>query len=410
MKNLRFPLFCIPFFLATPLVAAGPKTQSPVKIDPAAIDQSPYRFNGVVRTETSRGSGFCAWNSRTFFSAAHMVYEDTGWGAPPYWLPTVNADDVSIDDAILSRGYYRLNRYAEIVDEQGASAAFGKDVILAFAFQDLIPGKPAKVDFKGSTNLRQKGKKLITGYPAINSYTDTPTDGYHLYETGPINNPFNYASNGSLETTRVTTGPGNSGGPIWTQNSNKNWQASGILVGGLPSETEVYAFSEDLKALTRSVAPVVRKKQQSPFPVQGVSASTLFFPYNRSQALPDGSDKWSSFVVGVRGFGEGATLTSLKLNLTILTKHRGDLQVYLIAPGGYGVVLQNEQGAGENNLVFKNYDLTGAFAGIDPTGKWAVRVRDRLKGDVSTLKSFRLEVAADPAGEGDETGGGDFSN
>ncbi len=399
MRNLKFRTISLLFLSGSLLAAAGPKTQFPVKIDPATIGKAPYRFNGVVHTGDARGSGFCAWNSRTFFSAAHVVFTDTGWGAPPYWIPTVNANDVSVDDAILTRGYFRFNRYAEIVEEQGTSAAFGKDVILGFAFKDLIPGKPAKVNFNGAAALREKGPKLITGYPAMNDYTDTPTEGYHLYETGPFNNRFGYASNGSLITTRITTGPGNSGGPIWTQHNNGKWKASGILVGGLPSETVVYSFTKELTALTRAVAPIVKKKPKSPFPVNGVSASTLFFPYSRSQKLPDGSDKWSSFIVGVRGFGENAALTSAKLNLNIKTKHRGDLQVYVIAPGGYTALIHNEQGAGKNDLTFRNLDLTKEFAGIDPNGKWAVRVRDRLKGDICTLKSYRLEIAADPADE-----------
>lgn len=407
MKNLKLPAICALLVTGSQIATAGPKTTSPVKIDPASIGEAPYRFNGVVHTGQSRGSGFCAWNQRTFFSAAHVVYGDEGWGEPPYWLPTLNADDATPDDGFLSRGYFRLNRYAEIVEEQGESAAFGKDVILGFAFKDLIPGKPAKVNFTGAEALREKGPKLITGYPAMNSYTDTPTDGYHMYETGPFNNRFHYASNGSLFTTLVTTGPGNSGGPIWTQGNHENWQASGILVGGLPSETVIYSFTPELRSLTRAVAPIVREKPGTPFPVNGVSASTLFFPYNRSHKLPDGTDKWSSFIVGVRGFGEGATLTSVKLNLSIKTKHRGDLQVYIVGPGGYSATLHNEDGAGKDDLVFRNLDLTSAFAGIDPTGKWAVRVRDRLKGDVCTLKSFRLEVAADPA---DDTSGGGTGN
>lgn len=407
MKNLKFPLICTLFFSGTLLATAGPKTKSPVKIDPETIEKAPYRYNGVVLTDNARGSGFCAWNQRTFFSAAHVVYGDEGWGAPPTWVPTVNTDETTAAEGILSRGYYRLNRYAEIYEEQGVSSAFGKDVILGFAFKDLIPGKPARVDFKGAAKLRERGPKLITGYPAMNFYTDTPTEGYHMYKTGPFQNPFTYSSNGSLRTTLVTTGPGNSGGPIWTQGANQKWKAAGILVGGLPSETVVYSFTNDLKALTRAVAPTVRKKMKTPFPVNGVSASTRFYPYSRTHKLPDGADKWSSFIVGVRGFGEGATLTSLKLNLTIRTKHRGDLQAYVIAPGGYTALLHNEEGAGEDDLIFRDLDLTAAFVGIDPTGKWAVRVRDRLKGDISTFKSFRLEVAADPAEDDDTTGGGE---
>jgi subtilisin-like proprotein convertase family protein len=166
-------------------------------------------------------------------------------------------------------------------------------------------------------------------------------------------------------------------------------------MGGLPSECVVYSFSKDLNALTRSVRPVIQKKQQTPFPAQGVSASSLFFPYNHSQKIPDGADKWSSYIVGVRGFGEGMGLKSVKLNLTIRTKHCGDLQVYVVAPGGYSALLHNEEDADAHDLIFKNLDLSDSFTGIDPNGKWAVRLRDRLKGDSAILKSFRLSVSTE---------------
>ena len=395
MKNLKIPALGTLFFAGTFVAQAAPKTLFPKRINPTVISDEPYRFNGVVLTPLGRGSGFCAWNQRTFFSAAHVVYEETGWGEPPLWVPTVNDAEANEDKGIQCRGYYRFNRYAEIVDEQGASAAFGKDVILGFAFKNLIPGAPATINLNGATDLRSNASKLITGYPAEIFYTNTDTEGYYMHETGPTNTPFTYSSNGSLGALKITTGPGNSGGPIWTKAKGKDWSAAGVLVGGLPSETVVYAFSKDITALTRSVEPVIKKKQEAPTPMQGVSASTLYFPYNQSQTIPDGAEKWSSYVVGVRGFGDGYVIKTVKLDLTIETKHRGDLQIYVAAPGGYTAVLQNEQGAGKNNFILTDHDLTESFAGVEANGKWAIRVRDRLKGDIATLKSYRLEVTAE---------------
>lgn len=392
MKNLRTSAICSLLFASAVFAKPDSKTIFPVKIDPAVVDDSPYRYNGVVLTQDARGSGFCAWNQRTFFTAAHVVYGELGWGTAPIWNPTANSTVLDPSREIQSRGYYRFNSYAEIVDAQGSPAAFGKDVVLAFAFKDLIPGPPADLNFTGGTDLRGSGSKLITGYPAIEAYTNTETDGYFMHQTGPFNIPFSPHSDGSLIALAVTTGPGNSGGPVWTKNAGKGWSVGGILVGGLPSETVVYTISRDLDALTRSVQPVLLK--ETPFPVHGVSFSNLFFPYTQSQTIPDGTENWSNFLVGVRGFGEGALITSVKLSLTIKTTHVGDLQVYLIGPGGYTALIHNEEGAGDNDLILRNMDLTASFVGIDPYGKWAVRVRDRLKGDIATLVSYRLEVAA----------------
>ncbi len=395
MKNLKFRTLGALILAGSPVAMAKPKTTFPVKVDPVLVSEAPFRFNGVVLTDEARGSGFCAWNQQAYFSAAHVVYSESGWGAPPLWVPTVNEKEVNPDTAIQTRGYYRFNRYAEIVDEQGASAAFGKDVILGFAFKNLIPGSPAKLNLNGANDLRTDISKFITGYPAVEAYTDEETDGYFMHQTGPFNIPFSNSSNGSVATTLVTTGPGNSGGPVWTRNKKgTGWSAAGVLVGGLPSESEVYAMSKDITALTRSVQPVIKRNPELPFPVRGVSASSLFFPYTQSQQIPDAAEKWSSYIVGVRGFGEGTVVKKVKLDLTIRTAHRGDLQIYVIAPGGFTALIQNEDGAGKDDFIVEDLDLSGNFVGIDPIGKWAVRVRDRLKGDIATLDSYRLEIEA----------------
>ena len=76
MKNLKITALGTLFFAGTLSAEAAPKTVFPVKIDPATVDQEPYRFNGVVLTAGARGSGFCAWNKRAFFSAAHVVIDE----------------------------------------------------------------------------------------------------------------------------------------------------------------------------------------------------------------------------------------------------------------------------------------------------------------------------------------------
>jgi V8-like Glu-specific endopeptidase len=396
MKTLSLPAIGILLLAGTALTMAKPKTTFPVQINPELLDKEPYRFNGVVVSGNARGSGFCAWKRRTFFSAAHVVFTAPNWGTPPIWNPAANSLTLDPENEVQSRGYYRFSKYSEIVALKGDAGGFGEDVIIGFAFKDLIKGSPATLNLEGANALRSKTRKMITGYPAKNFYTDTPIEGYFMHQTGPTTVPFSrysYAS-GSVITSLITTGPGNSGGPIWSKSHGSDWTASGILVGGLPSETVVYAFSKDTKALMRAVLPVVQARPAYPDPVHGVSASSLFFPYSHSHEIPDGVQKWSSFIIGVRGFGKQSQLTSLKFSMKIETPHRGDLQVLLVAPGGYSALLHNEEGGGKDDLIFKDKDLTNNFVGIEADGKWVLRVQDRLKGDRATLKSFRLEIAA----------------
>lgn len=403
MKIRPFPAIGVLSLAVTLSATAKPKTITPEKINPAQINEKPYRFNGLVHTGEARGSGFCAWNNRAFFSAAHVVFAD-GWGAPPLWFPKVNDSELDPDDAVQTRGYYRWADYAELVAEEGyTTAAFGKDVILGFSFKDLISGKPAPINLKGGRDLPTSITTMITGYPARNPYTNKPIKGYYLHRTEPAVTPFKSFADRALYTTLITTGPGNSGGPIWTQNANKSWSAAGVLVGGRPSETIVYAFSNEINSLIRAVEPVIAAKPSGAIGVNGVGATSMFFPYTRKHEIPDGSHRWTNFRVGIKAFEQDSIVETVRLSLNIETKHRGDLTIILAGPGGYEALVHNEQGAGKDNLIIRDRDFSESFTGIDPNGTWILRVQDRLKGDIATLKSFRIEIAVKGEDAGEPT-------
>lgn len=386
-------------FLAGSLAAtADPKTATPMKLQVDQVNTAPYRYNGVVLAGDFRGSGFCAWNKRTFFSAAHVLYGQDQWLEAPTWYPAVHSATLDNEKVISSRGYYRWANYANLVSWKTASQKeFGRDVILAFAFKDFINGSPARLNLNGSSDLKKEIKTMITGYPADNLYVDKDVDGFYMHRTGPVVSPYKTFSDKALSTTLVTTGHGNSGGPIWTRDGKSNWKAAGVLVGGLPSETIVYAFSSDINSLTRAAEPVVKREIESSNTIGSVDASSLFFSYPTDVKIPDGKHSWTSIHMEVDEFPEFSTLKAVRLSLDIRTAHRGDLQVVLEGPGGVQALVHNEQGADRNNLIIKGRDFTTDFTGIDPNGKWFLRVQDRLVGDAAILKSILLEIAVDDA-------------
>ncbi len=398
MKFPSCPTIGVLFLAGSLAATAKPKTASPVIIDKNEVHTAPYRYNGVVLAGDFRGSGFCAWNKSTFFSAAHVLYGEDHWLEAPTWYPANHSATLDDSEGIPSRGYYRWANYASLVAWQTSSQKeFGRDVILAFAFRDFIKGSPAGMNLNGSNDLKKKIKTIITGYPADNQYVGDDIAGYYMHQTGPAVTPYKTFSGRALATTLVTTGHGNSGGPIWTKDGNSNWKAAGVLVGGLPSESIVYAFSSDIHSLTRAAAPVIKRGIESSNTIGSVDASSLFFSYKKDVKIPDGKHSWTSVHMEVDEFPEFSTLKSVKLSLDIRTAHRGDLQVVLEGPGGVQVLVHNEQGADSNNLIIKNQDFTEAFMGIDPNGKWFLRVQDRLVGDVAKLKSILLEIAVDDA-------------
>lgn len=399
MKIHAFPIVGTLLLAGIMDATAGSKTTFPVKVDADELLEGPYRFNGAVTLGDVRGSGFCAWNRRTFFSAAHVVFSENVWDEPPVWNWLANSATLNEKSAVQSRGYFRWTEYAELAADGLSGDAFSKDVILGFAFKDLMSGRPAKLNLKGSDDLRKPKMSLITGYPAEIDYTGKPVNGFLLHETGPAVAPYKSYSGRALTTTLVSTGPGNSGGPVWMKNpKNNNWDAAGVLVGGLPSETVVYAFSDDVNSLLRAVTPVIQPVIEPQKYSGAVSASSRFFPYYRVQKIPDGVHKWTTFKIPVNGFEDDSTVEKVSISLEIRTAHRGDLQVLLEGPDGLQTLIHNEQGGSKDNLIIKNRDVSEAFSGIDPSDTWYLRVQDRLKGDTATLKSIVLEITA-PAPE-----------
>jgi subtilisin-like proprotein convertase family protein/V8-like Glu-specific endopeptidase len=397
VKTTAHALSATIFLAANVLAQEPPKTFSPVIVS-GDRTVAPYRFNGAVTTPLARGSGFVAWNKRAFFSAAHVVYSPTtGWGAPPVWHRVPHQlDQLEDEDGIQSRGYYRWKTYSTMVDIGGlAGKAFSKDVILGFAFQDLIPGTPAALDLRAFTNLRTAKNTLITGYPAENLYLDQEIEGYFLHETGPALTTYKVDFGKCLTTTLLTTGGGNSGGPVWIGDNKGTWKAGGILVGGMRSESFIYAFSSEVNSLTRAVAPMVKPTMTAPISVNGVGATSFFFPMTRAKKIPDGVHRWTDFRFNVARFEQTGRVTKVKLSLDVDTPHRGDLLILLQGPGGVYTIVHNEEGASADDLVLTDKDFTNRFVGMYPNGNWMIRVQDRLKGDVATVKSIVLEIGVE---------------
>lgn len=402
MKNVKIPAIGAILLVGSAALEAAPKTVNPQKVPQALLGDEPYRFNGVVTTSVGRGSGFCAWNRRTFFSAAHVVFDDEGftWEGPPQWHARVHVNDLDEKKAIQSRGYFRWTEYAEIAEAQQTitDRAFGRDFIVGYAFTDLIKGSPANLNLAGIADLRKPIRTLITGYPAENFYLAEDISGYFMHRTGPTVNVYKPFWGNALQTTLITTGPGNSGGPIWTKNAGKGWSAAGVLVGGMPSETIVYAFSPVVNTMLAAVSPLIAPGLPQSTRVNGVSETSRFFSSNRVVQLPDGLHRWTDYALGVGGFEKDAKVASVKISVNVRTAHRGDLQILLTGPGGYEALIHNEEGADGRNLVISGMDVSEQFSGIEPTGRWFVRFQDRLKGDICTVQSVMLEVSTAQAG------------
>lgn len=397
MKIPQFAMIGLFSLTATVSAIAGSKTTVSEKVNPKVIKTDPYRFNGVVLTAEARGSGFCAGDSRLFFSAAHVVFDPTGWGPPPIWHAQVNAETTDDSKGITARGYLRWANYADLVTTTDSDdpPAFSRDVMLGFAFRDLIKGKPARINFDGKSDLQDGARSMITGYPAKNPYLEKNIEGYFMHRTEPKQTKFKTYSGNAIQATLITTGPGNSGGPVWTGSNKTGWKAAGVLVGGLPSETIVYSFTSSTRTMLNSALKTLEYDSYGVIDDLNLGASSLFFVNRDRTAIPDGIHRWKDIGIQVQTFEDRSIVTKASLSLSISTPHRGDLQVILASPSGMQALIHNEEGAGKNDLIIKDMDLTANFAGLRADGRWVLRIQDRLKGDIAVFNNVRLEVAAE---------------
>jgi hypothetical protein len=221
----------------------------------------------------------------------------------------------------------------------------------------LINGTPAKLNMNGSRDLRKPVTKLMTGYPAEVAYTSNTLKGYFLHETGPAKSIYSTLSGSAMETTLISSGRGNSGGPIWTKSDNSDWTAAGVVVGGLPSETINYAFSSETNTLLRAVAPIVKKSGPQSIRSKELSASSVYYSSNKKIKLPDGVHKWTDIPFQVNHFENESKVLAVRVAVKVKTSHRGDLQIMLTGPGGFNTIIHNEQGAGARDLVIAYRDV-----------------------------------------------------
>lgn len=380
-----------------------PKTNSSQKVDSGLLTAEPYRYTGIVFSEDRsgdlfRGSGVVASDPKLFFTASHLLFDDEKmvWTLPPEWVGGYSADgDPGLGTATKSRGYFRWTGYSNVVTEHGTDSqgAFARDISLAWGLEDFITGAAAPIDFKGSANLKKPKLSMITGYPALLDYTGED-GGFFLHSTEPDFTPFRPTLTNYLYATHISTGPGNSGGPVWSQDDSAQWRVSGLLVSGRPSEAGVYGMTSTVKSLLRAAAPAIGDPRKSVKAVPTISTNTCRMVMNKPKKIPDGVHRWTRIPLKCLRFEEESTVGAAYIDLTITTGHRGDLIVAVLGPDGTFAIIHDGQGAGEDDLVIDDLDISEAFEDASPVGNWQVLVQDRLTEDPCVVTRLELEIVS----------------
>ena len=196
----------------------------------------------------------------------------------------------------------------------------------------------------------------------------------------------------------VSTGGGNSGGPVFVSD-NGTFKIAGVLISGATNAAGVYALT--------SVAESMAQSAMSAIGVTGTAAATspstpaapaapagpvsVTLSYNGSYAIPDGNPTYSLLNLPVTSLT--GTVKTVTLSLNINANVSGDLDVFLRSPNGrVAIIRQNSTTNKTSNVVLTNASLTTTFAGSDCSGVWGLYMRDVVKGNPSTFTSTSLTI------------------
>jgi|GEM_PF-1073777 len=217
----------------------------PQRVNSGALLRGVYSVTGLVETEVQsrffRGSGAVARDPRLFFSCAHTAFGNGTWassiGVRVGWNA---ASDTSAYTRL--RGYRFLSGYAEsAVKDEDSAESYAVDFIVGFHNFRLAPAAaPARE--QGAEFLKNASvQKMILGYPETLDFNGVE-GGFFMHQTGPFPGAFNNELGAYFGLDGVSTGSGNSGGPVF-ENSTGNWRLAAILVSGTKDSIGVYAIN-----------------------------------------------------------------------------------------------------------------------------------------------------------------------
>lgn len=238
--NLRFIILLTALHVSVAAVASAQYHSEPLPT--SRIAEAPYRYTGLIINDISTGSGAVIKNPKVALSAAHVVFDDLTVGDPwitnNYWYGKWHHGAIPEDySGTPLRGFFHFSSYAPNALSLGLNSlqTFNVDFVAHYSYEDLADGGSANAWSDGGSALQSKNSKVITGYPAgLYSYQDFRR--YLMHQTGPFPTPLYRIFDNYYEHNNLSTGPGNSGGPVWVASGDQHLIA-GILIAGLEKQT-----------------------------------------------------------------------------------------------------------------------------------------------------------------------------
>ncbi len=366
-KAATFYLSLASVFFAFPARAYYPQ---PIYPGDTKLSSAPYTSAGYISTKVGRGrysgSGAVASDSRIIYSCAHLFYDAGQWATDVSFARGYSGrNKPSKKNSVSVRGYHVLAGYSPNYYDSDFpddfAVAYGR-----FSFGNPLPVFSAADAVSALTGTDDK---LKLGYPAELDYDLRP--GFHyLHETGPFRNSFYQYSGAYYEVDDISTGVGNSGGPVLVA-SGGSYSLAGILVSGNnygePEFIGVYALSS---VSEQAVNLAVDYVQNGAPETAGLRRPVL---------MRDGSAKYAKTQLRFKGVAPFIARASMALDVYA---QPGEVDLSLRSPGGRVHVLVDSQDSNTwSNAQSGAIDISETFAASsDANGTWTLSYRDRFSG------------------------------
>lgn len=328
-----------------------------------------------------RGSATVVRENYLLYSAAHVM-KAGGWAKPEdvTFYPEHHGSSNPSGGGYNPRGYLYYTGYS------GGSSAYDFQWDFSVSYRKRYWGTsptPAYRPEDVQELVSSSNQKAIFGYPAQIDYTGGG-GGAWLHKTGEFDHSFFEVYRSYYGAYGVSTGPGNSGGGLFVQNSSGEWGYAGILVSGNSVFAGVRNSDYTLEYFARNADS------------ERWNFRTFNAVYNGKIDIPDNSENWS---VANLYSGKAQSDESIKrvyVTLNIQTPNRNELDVVLRSPSGRMITLfkGNMDDEPEENLVFNSGSFSYLFYNTDARGMWSLYMRDTVPGNDAKLSFFRLEFSA----------------
>lgn len=352
----------------------------PAQVPPQDLESAPYSSAGFLWSVSGAGSGAVARDPRLIYSCAHVLFENGKW-APSLRFSRAYSGRVAPSNAASpqARGYRYYAGYSAGVRGENFAADF--TVAYGTALTNFGPALEALQDSSAAIGSPSVSK-LILGYPAKVEYTGA--EGFcYQHRTGPFPNAFSKVLDAYFECYGVSTGRGNSGGPVLVLQDG-SYKFAGVLVSGAKNASGIHGLDATTHAM--GTAALVQAGAGLVFPPAEGGIS-----FGAPAALPDAAKRYVRRSVVVKS--ASPSIANVSLSLSIQAEFRGDLDVYVRSPRGrIAWIASHDFKDDEKNLLLEGETITQPFEGTSPYGTWSLFMRDFYKGDASSFLSGSLTV------------------